>query len=161
MPDYRVGIGYDLHRLGDNRKLIIGGVNIPFGRGLLGHSDADVLLHAVIDALLGACGLPDIGEMFPDTDVRFKDADSRQLLAEVQQRVAAEGYLANNVDCVVHADKPKLSAYKRDMAQVIADTLRIDVRRVSVKAKTNEGVGVIGREEAIAATATVTVIERE
>lgn len=157
MSGYRVGIGYDLHRLAPGRTLRLGGVAIPCDRGLLGHSDGDVLLHAVTDALLGACGLPDIGELFPDTDPAFKDADSAELLAEVVRRVRAAGYAVGNVDCVVHAEKPKLSGHKARMAGRIAALVGIAADQVSVKAKTAEGLGAIGAGEAIAATVAVLV----
>ncbi len=149
---HRVGIGTDLHRLVVGRKLILGGVEIPFDMGLLGHSDADVVLHAVIDALLGAAGLPDIGELFPDTDPRYEDADSRKLLAAAVDEVRAAGWVVANVDIVIHAERPKLSAYKKTIGQSVADLLRVDTDCVGVKAKTNEGVDAVGRGEAIACT---------
>lgn len=157
MSDYRVGIGYDLHRLTAGRRLVLGGVEIPNDRGLAGHSDADVLLHAVTDALLGACGQPDIGELFLDTDPAYKDADSAKLLAQVLQRVRSVGFVPQNVDCVIHAEQPKLSAYKRAIGERIADLLGLPAGRVSIKAKTGEGVGSIGTGEAIAATVVVLV----
>jgi 2-C-methyl-D-erythritol 2,4-cyclodiphosphate synthase len=149
---HRVGVGTDLHRLVAGRRLILGGVEIPFDLGLLGHSDADVVLHAVIDALLGAAGLPDIGELFPDTDPRYKDADSRKLLAAAVDEVRAAGWVVANVDIVIHAERPKLSAYKKSIGQSAADLLRVDADCVGVKAKTNEGVDAVGRGEAIACT---------
>lgn len=155
VADRRVGIGYDLHRLVKGRLLRLGGVEIPYDKGLCGHSDADVLLHAVADALLGASGLGDIGELFPDTDPRFKDADSAELLKIVVRKVAQAGFVPDNVDCVVHAEKPKLSAYKRAMAEGIAAALGIAPERVNVKAKTHEGVGPVGAGEAMAATVVV------
>ena len=159
MTDIRAGVGYDIHRLTAGRPLLLGGVEIPYPQGLLGHSDGDVLLHAVADALLGACTLPDIGELFPDTDLRFKDADSRRLLREVVAKVREAGFVPHNVDCTVHAEKPKLSEYKRSMAEAIADMLGVEASRVSVKAKTNEGVGPVGEGKAIAATVVVTVVQ--
>ncbi|MEK6643179.1 MAG: 2-C-methyl-D-erythritol 2,4-cyclodiphosphate synthase [Planctomycetota bacterium] len=149
---HRVGIGTDLHRLVAGRKLILGGVEIPSDMGLLGHSDADVVLHAVIDALLGASGLPDIGEMFPDTDPRHKDADSRTLMAAAVDHVQAAGWVVANVDIVIHAERPKLSHYKSAIAQSIAQLLHVTPDCVGVKAKTNEGVDAVGRGEAIACT---------
>ncbi|MCB9850679.1 MAG: 2-C-methyl-D-erythritol 2,4-cyclodiphosphate synthase [Phycisphaerales bacterium] len=157
MADYRVGIGYDLHQLVAGRKLVLGGVTVPYDRGLSGHSDADVLLHAVTDALLGACALPDIGELFPDTDPAYAGADSAKLLLAAMTRVRDAGFQPHNVDCVIHAEQPKLSAYKRPIAERIAELLGLAADRVSVKAKTNEGVGPVGTGEAIAATVVVMV----
>ncbi|HRX85129.1 MAG TPA: 2-C-methyl-D-erythritol 2,4-cyclodiphosphate synthase [Phycisphaerae bacterium] len=152
MSEFRVGIGYDLHRTAEGRRLILGGVEIPFERGLAGHSDADVLLHAVTDALLGASSLPDIGELFPDTDPAYRDADSAKLLTAALERVRSAGFAPHNVDCVVHAEQPKLSAHKRAIAARIAQLLGLPPERVNVKAKTGEGVGAIGTGAAIAAT---------
>jgi 2-C-methyl-D-erythritol 2,4-cyclodiphosphate synthase len=148
----RVGIGTDLHRLEAGRRLVLGGVPIECEFGLAGHSDADVVLHAVADALLGAAGLPDIGEQFPDTDPRFRGADSRKLLHSVVALVRAQGYAVANVDVVVHAERPRLSAHKPAMRSSIADLLGVPVERVGVKAKTNEGLDAVGRGEAIACT---------
>ncbi|MBI4716818.1 MAG: 2-C-methyl-D-erythritol 2,4-cyclodiphosphate synthase [Planctomycetes bacterium] len=153
MRSYRVGIGYDIHRLADGRRLVIGGIEIPHARGLLGHSDADVVLHAVTDALLGAAGLPDIGELFPDTDPAYRDADSRVLLRGAMERVRAQRWMTNNVDLIVHAEVPKLSAYKRRIAESIAALVGVAPEAVSVKAKTNEGLGPLGSGDAIACTA--------
>jgi 2-C-methyl-D-erythritol 2,4-cyclodiphosphate synthase len=150
---YRVGIGYDLHRLAPGRKLMLGGLEIVFERGLVGHSDADVVLHAVADALLGAAGLPDIGDLFPDSDPAYRGADSRELLAEVKRRVDAAGWRAVNLDIVVHAEAPKLGPLKRRIAESIAVLLDLSPNAVNVKGKTNEGVGPVGRGEAIACTA--------
>lgn len=155
--DLRVGIGYDLHRLVRGRALILAGVRIENEFGLEGHSDADVVLHAVSDALLGAAGLPDIGEMFPDTDPQYKGADSRELLAAVRNAVEAQGYAVGNVDVVVHAERPKLSARKLAMRESLAALLGVGVDAVNVKAKTNEGVDAVGHGEAIACTAVATV----
>lgn len=154
-PIHRVGIGTDLHRLVPGRKLLLGGVEIPHDLGLLGHSDADVVLHAVTDAILGAAAMPDIGERFPDTDPRNQDADSRKLLANVVDDVRAAGWLVVNADIVIHAQQPKLSVHKKAIAQSIADLLRVSVDCVGVKAKTNEGLDAVGRGEAIACTAIV------
>lgn len=151
----RVGQGYDVHRLVAGRRLIIGGVEIPSERGLLGHSDADVLLHALCDALLGAAALGDIGRHFPDTDDRFAGADSRALLREVSRRVAAKGYRVVNVDSTVIAQRPKLAPHIDAMVANIAVDLGIDAGQVNVKAKTNEGIGHLGRGEGIAAQAIV------
>ena len=143
----RIGHGYDVHRLMEGRDLILGGVKIPYELGLLGHSDADVLLHAVSDALLGAAGLRDIGYHFPDTDPRYKGADSRVLLREVRQKIADAGYRVGNVDVTMIAQKPKLKPYIEQMMQNIAEDLQIDVSRVNVKATTEEKMGFTGSGE--------------
>lgn len=148
-----VGIGYDIHRLVEGRRLVLGGVEISHDKGLLGHSDADVVLHAITDALLGAAGLPDIGDLFPDTDPAYKDADSRKLLATAMERVREAGFTIGNVDVIVHLETPKLSPYKRRMAASIAEVLRCEAKQISVKAKTNEGLGSVGCTDAIACTA--------
>lgn len=155
LPPYRIGQGYDCHALVPGRKLIIGGVDIPHATGLLGHSDADVLLHAVTDALFGAAGLGDIGRHFPDTDVRFKGADSRALLKEAGRRVAEAGYLIGNVDATVIAQAPKMAPHIARMTEHIAADLDIQPGQVNIKAKTNEKLGYLGREEGIAAEAIV------
>jgi 2-C-methyl-D-erythritol 2,4-cyclodiphosphate synthase len=155
----RVGIGYDIHRFQEGRHLLLGGVEIECDKGLGGHSDADVLLHAVIDALLGAAGLSDIGHFFPPDDPTFAGADSRGLLARTVQMIEPLGYTVENVDATVVAEVPRLAPYIKAMRQRIAETLAIDESRVSVKATTNEGVGEIGRGEAIAALA-VALLER-
>lgn len=152
---FRVGVGYDIHQLVEGRRLVLGGVEIDHPKGLIGHSDADVVLHAVTDALLGAAGLPDIGDLFPDTDPAYKDADSRVLLQDVQARVSAKGYRACNIDVIVHAEAPKLSPFKRLMAESIAALTKLSPEDVSVKAKTNEGMGPLGQSDAIACTAVV------
>jgi len=146
----RIGHGYDVHRLVEGRKLIIGGVEIPHEAGLLGHSDADVLLHAVMDALLGAAGLRDIGYHFPDTDMRYKGADSRMLLRCVKEKLDAEGYCISNVDVTMIAQAPKLKPYIPQMMENIAADLQIDVRRVNVKATTEEHLGFTGSGEGMA-----------
>ena len=143
----RIGHGYDVHRLVEGRDLIIGGVKIDYELGLLGHSDADVLLHAVSDALLGAAGLRDIGYHFPDTDPKYKGADSRMLLREVRQKVADAGYRISNVDVTMIAQKPKLKPYIEQMMANIASDLQIDVNRVNVKATTEEKLGFTGSGE--------------
>ncbi|WP_232199138.1 2-C-methyl-D-erythritol 2,4-cyclodiphosphate synthase [Thermosinus carboxydivorans] len=156
----RVGIGYDVHRLVVGRKLILGGVEIPYEYGLEGHSDADVLLHAIKDALLGAAALGDIGRHFPDTDPRYKGASSLKLLARVKEILAENGYETGNVDATVIAQKPKLAPYIAQMNANIARVLGIDVDRVNVKATTTEGLGFAGRGEGIAAQAVATVVRR-
>lgn len=148
-----VGIGYDSHRLAAGRALILGGVEIPFERGLDGHSDADVLTHAVIDALLGAAGLGDIGEHFPDTDERYRDADSTCLLADVRGEVAGAGMKIINVDCTIVMETPKLGPYKQAIRTSLGVTLGLPRERVNVKATTGEGMGFVGRGEGVAALA--------
>ncbi|MGD2108685.1 MAG: 2-C-methyl-D-erythritol 2,4-cyclodiphosphate synthase [Phycisphaerae bacterium] len=157
--NFRVGIGYDIHRLEEGRKLIVGGVEIEHSKGLVGHSDADVVLHAVTDALLGAAGLPDIGDLFPDTDDAYKDADSRVLLTDAMQRVRAKGYRAGNLDVIVHAEAPKLSPHKARIAASLASLTGLTPELVSVKAKTNEGMGPLGHTDAIACTAVASVVK--
>lgn len=155
MKDIRVGQGFDVHALVEGRPLIIGGVTIPHARGLLGHSDADVLLHAITDALLGAAGLGDIGRHFPDTDAQWKDADSRVLLRAAMAKVAAAGWTVGNVDCTVIAEAPKISPHAASMCANIAADLGISVDCVNVKGKTTEKLGPTGRGEGIAAQAVV------
>ena len=145
----RIGHGYDVHRLVECRDLILGGVKIPYELGLLGHSDADVLLHAVSDALLGAAGLRDIGYHFPDTDPTYKGADSLELLKIVGQKVAAKGYRVSNIDVTMIAQKPKLKEHIPQMMRNIADALNIPVSRVNVKATTEEHLGFTGRKEGL------------
>jgi 2-C-methyl-D-erythritol 2,4-cyclodiphosphate synthase len=152
---FRTGIGYDLHRLVAGRPLLLGGVQVPGPRGLLGHSDADVVLHAVCDALLGAAGLGDIGDLFPDTDPAYRGADSRRLLSEVLRRVAAAGYAPVNVDVIVHAQEPRLGPLKARIKASLAALLGLPADAVGVKATTNEGLDAIGRAEAIACWAAV------
>jgi 2-C-methyl-D-erythritol 2,4-cyclodiphosphate synthase len=148
-----VGIGYDSHRLAAGRKLVIGGVEIEHEQGLEGHSDADVLAHAVIDALLGAAGLGDIGEHFPDTDERWRDADSIALLAHVVSMIRDTGHQIVNVDCTLVMERPKLGGHKVAIRDSLAATLGLDARRVNVKASTGEGIGFVGRGEGVAALA--------
>ncbi len=152
-PEYRVGIGTDIHRIVEGRKLMLGGVYIPFPAGLLGHSDGDVALHAIIDALLGAAGLGDIGTLFPDTDVQWKDADSKGFLYAVKEQLEKKGWEVVNVDLTIHTELPKLGPIKGQIRRCIAGLLGIDFQSVNVKAKTNEGLGEIGAGEAMAATA--------
>jgi len=152
-PPFRIGQGYDCHALVAGRKLVIGGVTIPHATGLLGHSDADVLLHALTDALLGAAGLGDIGRHFPDTAAEFAGADSRVLLREAVKRVRAAGYLVGNVDATIIAQAPKMAPHIPLMAANVAADLDVSSARVNIKAKTNERLGYLGREEGIAAEA--------
>jgi 2-C-methyl-D-erythritol 2,4-cyclodiphosphate synthase len=155
----RIGNGLDVHALVSGRNLVLGGVTIPFQRGLKGHSDADALLHAICDALLGALGEGDIGAHFPDTDPRYKDADSRILLRTIWQRAVAEGYSLGNVDATIVAEAPRLAPYIRQMTANIASDLGADIEQVNVKATTTEGLGFAGRGEGIAALATVLLIK--
>ena len=156
----RVGQGCDIHALVPGRKLIIGGVEIPHELGLLGHSDADVLLHAIIDALLGAAGMGDIGRLFPDTDEEYRDADSRALLRTTRDRLAQAGWRIVNVDSTINAQRPKMAPHIPAMVERIAADLQIPQERVNVKAKTAERLGFVGREEGIS-TEAVALIERD
>ena len=153
----RVGVGYDVHRFEAGRKLVLGGVEIPFERGLAGHSDADALIHALIDALLGAAALGDIGAHFPDTDEAYRGADSRELLARVVALLAERGMKPGNVDSVVVAQRPKLAPHIPEMREVISSILGIPLDRVGIKATTGEGLGFAGREEGVAAHAVCTI----
>ncbi|KRB81611.1 2-C-methyl-D-erythritol 2,4-cyclodiphosphate synthase [Duganella sp. Root198D2] len=155
---FRIGQGYDSHRLVEGRKLILGGVEIPHERGLLGHSDADALLHAITDAILGAAALGDIGKHFPDTAEEFRGADSRVLLREAAKRVRATGYDIGNVDCTIIAQRPKMAPHIAGMAANIAADLGVPVGHVNVKAKTNEKLGYLGREEGINAEAVALLV---
>jgi 2-C-methyl-D-erythritol 2,4-cyclodiphosphate synthase len=149
----RIGQGFDVHAFAEGRSLILGGVDIPYDKGLAGHSDADVLLHAICDALLGAAALGDIGRHFPDTDPQYAGADSRELLREVYRRVQQEGYILSNLDCTVIAQAPKLAPFIDDMCSHIASDLAVEMNRVNVKATTTEQLGFTGRGEGIAAQA--------
>ncbi len=157
---FRVGQGFDVHALVPGRPLIIGGVRIEHSHGLLGHSDADVLLHAVTDAILGAAGLGDIGRHFPETDPQFKGADSRVLLREAMARVSQAGWQVINVDATVHAQAPKIGPHAAAMVANIAADLALDAGAVNIKAKTNEGLGYLGRKEGIAATVVALIAKR-
>jgi 2-C-methyl-D-erythritol 2,4-cyclodiphosphate synthase len=160
LPDLRVGQGYDVHRFAQGRRLVLGGVEIAHPRGLDGHSDADVLLHAIMDALLGAAGLPDIGHLFPNRDERWRGADSRDLLREVTRRVADEGWSIVNVDATVIAEEPRIAPHVATMRANIANDLGIEAPRVGIKATTNERMGFVGRGEGIAALATALLAGR-
>ncbi len=151
---YRIGIGTDIHRIVEGRKLMLCGVYVPYPAGLDGHSDGDVGLHAVIDALLGASGMGDIGTLFPDTDPALKDVDSKELLLIVKERLEEKKWEVINVDLIIHTEEPKLTPVKGQMQRCIAGLLGIDFTAVNVKAKTNEGLGEIGAGQAMAATAT-------
>lgn len=153
----RIGKGYDVHRLVTGRELVLGGITIPYEKGLLGHSDADVLLHAICDALLGAAGLGDIGLHFPDSDPAFKDICSLDLLAETVNKLKTKGFSIINIDTTVFAEAPKLSPYKAEMREIIARTLRVEPEQVNIKATTTEGLGFVGKGEGIAAECVVLI----
>jgi 2-C-methyl-D-erythritol 2,4-cyclodiphosphate synthase len=155
-----VGIGYDSHRLQEGRRLVIGGVELEHERGLVGHSDADVLAHAVIDALLGAAGMGDIGEHFPDTDERWRDADSMRLLEQVVAGLREQGLEVINVDCTIVMERPKLGHHRAAIREALAASLGVGSPRVNVKASTGEGIGFVGRGEGVAALAVASVRER-
>lgn len=159
MTDIRIGYGYDVHQFSSGRKLILGGIEIPHDRGLLGHSDADVLLHAITDAILGALALGDIGTHFPDTDSNWKDADSTELLQDVYAMVTKKGYQLSNIDSTVVAEEPKLKPYISQIQDRISKILSISPDRVSIKATTSEKMGFVGRGEGIAAMCTILLIK--
>jgi len=159
--EYRTGIGTDIHRIVEGRKLMLGGVYVPFPAGLAGHSDGDVGLHAVIDALLGAAGMGDIGGLFPDTDPKWKDADSKELIFIVKELLEEKKWEVVNVDLIIHTEQPKLEPVKGQIKRCIAGLLGIDFTAVNVKAKTNEGLGEIGAGQAMAATAIVLLNKRK
>jgi 2-C-methyl-D-erythritol 2,4-cyclodiphosphate synthase len=161
LPPFRIGQGYDCHALVTGRKLVIGGITIPHATGLLGHSDADVLLHAITDAILGAAGLGDIGRHFPDTDMRFAGADSRALLREARARVNAAGYAIGNIDATIIAQAPKMAPHIAGMTANVAADLDVPPTQVNIKAKTNEKLGYLGREEGIAAEAVALIYRPE
>jgi len=158
--DYRTGLGTDIHRLVEGRRLMLGGVYIPFPAGLAGHSDGDVALHAVIDALLGAAGMGDIGTLFPDTDQRWKDADSKEMLFIVKEKLEKAKWEVVNVDLTIHTEQPRLFQAKGQIKRCIAGLLGMDFAAVNVKAKTNEGLGEVGSGQAMAATAVVLLKRR-
>ncbi|TXI98089.1 MAG: 2-C-methyl-D-erythritol 2,4-cyclodiphosphate synthase [Neisseriales bacterium] len=156
---FRIGQGFDLHRLVEGRPLIIGGVEIPYHQGLDGHSDADVLIHAIIDALIGAAALGDIGHLFPDTDPQYAGVDSKKLLANVYQLITESGYVVNNIDSTIIIEKPKLRDHIDVMRDVIAKLLNLRLEQVSIKAKTSEKIGIVGRGEAAIAEAIVLLVK--
>lgn len=158
MQKFRVGTGYDIHQFADKRDLIIGGVKIPYKKGLLGHSDADVLIHAIIDAMLGALALSDIGTLFPDADEQFKNISSLILLKKVYEIILEKGYEINNIDSNIIAQEPKMMTYVPQMRKILAQTLEIDIDLISIKAKTNEKMDAVGRLEAIEANAVVMLV---
>ena len=158
--EYRTGIGTDIHRIVEGRKLMLGGIEVPHTGGLLGHSDGDVAIHAVIDAIIGAAGMGDIGTHFPDTEEQWKDADSKELLIVIKEQIKDKNWEVVNIDLIIHAEQPKLGVYKGQMKRAIAGLLGIDFAAVNVKAKTNEGLGEIGVGLAMAATASVLLRRR-
>lgn len=155
----RVGIGYDVHRLVEGRKLILGGVEVQHSKGLLGHSDADVLIHAVMDSILGALALGDIGKHFPDTDDKYKGISSMKLLKEVYESMKEKGYKINNLDCVIVAQKPKLAPYNYDMRVNLSKVLNTYIENINVKATTTEKLGFEGREEGISSQAICSIVK--
>jgi len=158
--EYRTGIGTDIHKLVPERPLLLGGVQVPFELGLLGHSDGDVVLHAVIDAILGAAGMGDIGTLFPDTDPEWKDADSSELVIRVREQMKRQRWEVVNLDVIIHAEQPKLGPYKGQIKREIAGLLETDFANVNIKAKTNEGLDAVGEGRAIASTAMVLLKRR-
>ena len=156
---FKIGQGFDLHRLVEGRKLILGGIEVEYSKGLLGHSDADVLCHAIIDALLGAIGESDIGTLFPDTDPKFKDIDSTLLLKEVFEKVKTKGYKINNIDTTIMIQEPKMKPYIPLIRENLGEILNLDKENITVKAKTMEGLGIIGTSQAVAVLAN-TLVEK-
>ena len=159
--NFRTGFGFDVHSFAEGRKLIIGGVEIPFDKGLEGHSDADVLLHAICDAMLGALALGDIGIHFPNTDERWKDADSAVLLKHVNELINSKGYELGNLDCVLAMEKPKISPYVEQIRNRISEMLNADVEQISLKATTTEKLGFVGRAEGVVSFATVLLAKKD
>lgn len=160
MPAFRIGNGYDVHKLVEGRKLMLGGVEIPYEKGLLGHSDADVLVHSIMDALLGACGESDIGRHFPDSDMAYKDISSLVLLEKVKDILYSKGYGISNIDSVIAAERPKLSPYIDEMKAKLADVLKLNKDCIGIKATTTEGLGFTGTGEGIAAYAVACVFRK-
>lgn len=156
----RIGIGYDVHKLVSDRKLFIGGIEIPYEKGLLGHSDADVLIHAIMDSILGALALRDIGYHFPDNDNEYKDIDSKILLKRVYEIMKSKNYKIENIDSVIACQEPKLAAYIDDMRKVIAEILNTDIENISIKATTTEKLGFVGRGEGISSES-ICLLERD
>ncbi|MBI4437108.1 MAG: 2-C-methyl-D-erythritol 2,4-cyclodiphosphate synthase [Candidatus Omnitrophica bacterium] len=157
----RMGIGFDVHEFSENRRLILGGIEIPYAKGLGGHSDADVLSHAICDALLGASGEGDMGEHFPDSDIAYKDVSSLELLKRTLELVSKKGFQIENVDTIIIAEEPKLSPFKESIRRKLAETLHLSETQVNVKAKTSEGLGYLGRSEGIASYAIVSMTSKD
>ncbi|MCX6149139.1 MAG: 2-C-methyl-D-erythritol 2,4-cyclodiphosphate synthase [Ignavibacteriales bacterium] len=155
---FRIGYGYDVHAFAENRSLILGGVEIPYTKGLAGHSDADVLVHAICDALLGTLSLGDIGHYFPDTDMKYKNADSKNLLSEVYSLIKKEGYVLGNLDSVLALQNPKIGPFVNKMKETIAELLESEPGQISIKATTTERLGFVGREEGVEASAVVLIV---
>lgn len=160
-PNFRTGFGFDVHAFKEGRKLFLGGVEIPFERGLDGHSDADVLLHSICDALLGALALGDIGIHFPNTDEKWKDADSAVLLSQVHKIIVSNGYELGNLDCVLAMEAPKIAPYLSQIRKRISEILASDIEQISIKATTTEKLGFIGRSEGVVSFATVLLLKKE
>lgn len=155
----RVGFGYDSHRLAEGRRLVLGGVEIPFEKGCVAHSDGDALIHAICDALLGAAGLTDIGSHFPDTDLQYKNIDSKILLAKVMELLDHKNLVINNIDTTIVIEQPKMAPYHDAMVQTLAEIMRIEPSRLSIKAKTNEKLGFVGSGDGVVCFATCTLVE--
>lgn len=158
--DYRIGFGYDVHQFADDRKFMLGGIEIPFERGLKGHSDADALLHSICDAMLGALALGDIGKHFPDTDAKYKGIDSKILLSEVNKLVESEGYKLGNLDSTIVLQRPKLAPHIQEIRKEIASILYCDIEQISVKATTSEWMGFVGEEKGIKVISTVMMVKK-
>lgn len=158
--EFRIGLGHDIHALVENRELWLGGVKIPYHLGLKGHSDADALIHAIMDAMLGALALGDIGCLFPDSDPAYKGISSLALLAQVVRKVAEKGFTVNNLDCMIHCEKPKIAPHRSAMIEVLAEALQISAERISVKAGTNEGFDAVGQGRAISCQAIVMLVKK-
>lgn len=161
MNNLKIGISYDIHKLTEGRPLILGGIHVPFEKGLLGHSDGDALLHAIADAMLGSLALGDIGRHFPDTDPKFKGADSLKLLKEVSRICDSKGFRPSNIDANIIAERPKMAPHISAMRETVAHALQMDIDSVSIKARTNEGLDSIGRGEAIATQAIVVLVKKD
>jgi len=158
MQRFRIGMGHDIHALVDGRELWLGGVKIPFALGLKGHSDADALIHAIMDAMLGALALGDIGQLFPDTDPAYKNISSLKLLAKVTEKVAETGYKVGNIDCMIHCEAPKIAPHRAAIIETLAKALKVEQNQISLKAGTNEGFDAIGKRQAIACQAIVLMV---
>ena len=156
--EFRIGLGHDIHALVEGRELWLGGVKIPYHLGLKGHSDADALIHAIMDAMLGALALGDIGCLFPDSDSTYKGISSMKLLGEVMKKVVAKGFAVNNIDCMIHCEKPKIAPHRAAMVETLSAALQIDADRISIKAGTNEGFDAVGQGMAISCQAVVMLI---
>ncbi len=159
LSDIRVGFGHDIHAFANGRKLWLGGVQIEYERGLLGHSDADALIHSIMDAMLGALALGDIGQHFPDTDPQYKEISSVELLKNVVELTKSKGYRVGNIDCMIHCERPKIAPHKESMKKILAETIGIDLDRISIKAGTNEKMDSVGEGRSIECDAVVLMIK--